>query len=134
MRKIGIFLALAVFGVLIAGCADSGSGGSSDGSSGGGSYVGKYKGTLTGNNETLYMILTINAGGTWSSQGYTDGNFTTTTNVGTASGGNVTKNSDTSISLSVSNGRETFTMSGITTDGWQTMTCSGLYTGTLTKQ
>lgn len=99
-----------------------------------GTVVGTYKGVIT-MNETLYMIFTIKDDNTWVSQGYTDNTYTTTTLHGTIKSGTYVQSGNTITLSGTTYGNANITgMICTTNDNWNTVTFSGVCTGTATKQ
>ena len=96
---------------------------------------GTYKGTISMDGETLYVIFKMNANGTWSSQGYTDNTYTTEDNHGTIVSGTYEQSTNGIALTGTTLGNVTASgLIGSTTDNWQTMIISGVCTGELTKQ
>lgn len=96
------------------------------------SLTGTYRGSLTGNGETLHMRMTFNSNGTFVTQGYTNRTFTATSNVGTASGSYTLSGNTATCTVTV--GDENFVVYATTSDNWASVICSGLYEGTMTKE
>ena len=130
-------LAFLIFMVAFIGCGDPNGGSSSDAGTTNDapvvtSLTGTYRGSLTGNGETVHMRMTFNSNGTFVTQGYTNSTFTTTSMVGTASGiYTLTGNTAT---CTVTVGNQNFVIYATTSDNWETYVCSGLYAGTMTKE
>lgn len=128
-----VFLALTLSCSFI-GCSDDSS--SDDNSSSNSSQTAvsntTYRGTMQSSSETVYIAFTFTDGSHWSSQGYTDSNFTTTTQPGTTSGTYIISENTITIHMTEFN----TTLTGTTSDDWTTIVCSGeqMFTGTLTKQ
>ncbi len=121
-------LAFLIFMVAFIGCGNP----SSSDNGGSASLTGTYRGSLTGNDLTIYMRMTFNSNGTFVTQGYTDNTFTTTTVVGSATG--VYTLSGNTATFTVAVGSENFVINATTSDNWVTYVCSGLYEGTMTKE
>ena len=96
------------------------------------SLTGTYRGSLTGNGETIHMRMTFNSNFTFVTQGYTDNTFTNTTGVGSASG--VYTLSGNTATCTVTVGNQNFVVYATTSDNWASVICSGLYEGTMTKE
>ena len=93
-------------------------------------YVGSYKGELTSSwGKQVYIVLTINSDNTCTYQEYTSDTFTIKT--GAAESLECTPVDATTIKLTVPNQGVTLTCT--TADNWNTMTISGMYSGTMTK-
>ena len=94
----------------------------------------KYQGALVGGGQTVYVIITMTGegSGNWSSQGYTDANYTTPTTVGTIKNGTWENVNETTIKLYASMFGDT-PITGTSTNYGHTVTCSGPYAGTLTS-
>lgn len=120
-------LAFLIFMVAFIGCGNPSSSDKNDAS-----LTGTYRGSLTGNDVTIYMRMTFNSNGTFVTQGYTDNTFTTTTGVGSATG--VYTLSGNTATFTVAVGSENFVINATTSDNWVTYVCSGLYEGTMTKE
>ena len=125
-------LAFLIFMVTFIGCGNPSSSDNGGGSSVVTSLTGTYRGSLTGNDVTIYMRMTFNSNGTFVTQGYTDNTFTTTTGVGSATG--VYTLSGNTATFTVAVGSENFVINATTSDNWVTYVCSGLYEGTMTKE
>ncbi|MBQ5997900.1 MAG: hypothetical protein IJL70_00330 [Treponema sp.] len=87
-----------------------------------------YKGIVTGNGETIYMKFFLNSNYTWSTVGYTDSNYTTTTAVGTTNG-TYTRSGNT-ISFKIFS---RYDMTATTSDNWESIYIDGVYKGSLSK-
>ena len=125
-------LAFLIFMVAFIGCGNPSSSDNGGSSSVVTSLTGTYRGSLTGNDVTIYMRMTFNSNGTFVTQGYTDNTFTTTTGVGSATG--VYTLSGNTATFTVAVGSENFVINATTSDNWVTYVCSGLYEGTMTKE
>ena len=125
-------LAFLIFMVAFIGCGNPSSSDNGGSSSVVTSLTGTYRGSLTGNDLTIYMRMTFNSNGTFVTQGYTDNTFTTTTGVGSATG--VYTLSGNTATFTVAVGSENFVINATTSDNWVTYVCSGLYEGTMTKE
>ena len=125
-------LAFLIFMVAFIGCGNPSSSDNGGSSSVVTSLTGTYRGSLTGNDLTIYMRMTFNSNGTFVTQGYTDNTFTTTTVVGSATG--VYTLSGNTATFTVAVGSENFVINATTSDNWVTYVCSGLYEGTMTKE
>lgn len=91
-----------------------------------------YRGTMSSTTESVYIDFIFTSGTEWRSQGYTDSNFSSTSNVGTTQGSYEISESSITINMPMFDA----TLTGTTSDNWATIVCSGnqLFTGTLTKQ
>ena len=125
-------LAFLIFMVAFIGCGNPSSSDNGGSSSVVTSLTGTYRGSLTGNDLTIYMRVTFNSNGTFVTQGYTDNTVTTTTVVGSATG--VYTLSGNTATFTVAVGSENFVINATTSDNWVTYVCSGLYEGTMTKE
>lgn len=130
-------LAFLIFMVAFIGCgnpssSDNGGSSSDAGTTNDASLTGTYRGSLTGNDVTIYMRMTFNSNGTFVTQGYTDNTFTTTTGVGSATG--VYTLSGNTATFTVAVGSENFVINATTSDNWVTYVCSGRFEGTMTKE
>ena len=130
-------LALLIFMVAFIGCgnpssSDNGGSSSDAGTTNDASLTGTYRGSLTGNSETVHMRMTFNNNFTFVTQGYTDDTFEITTGVGSASG--VYTLSENTATCTVTVGNQNFVIYATTSDNWATLVCSGLYEGTMTKE
>ena len=96
------------------------------------SLTGTYRGTLTGNGETVHMRMTFNSSSTFVTQGYTSSTFTTTSPTGTASGSYTLSGNTATCTVTV--GNQHFVIYATTSDNWASIVCSGLYEGTMTKE
>ena len=130
--KLFASLAFLIFMVAFIGCGNPSSSDNGGSSSVVTSLTGTYRGSLTGNDLTIYMRVTFNSNGTFVTQGYTDNTFTTTTVVGSATG--VYTLSGNTATFTVAVGSENFVINATTSDNWVTYVCSGLYEGTMTKE
>lgn len=98
------------------------------------SYAGHYKGSLSSQGfGTLYMVFTLTDSGKWVSHGYKDAEYKESSSKGTWSGNFTYSAGTVSLDVSEAVGTTGVTIGATSSDGWNTMSVSGGFSGTLTK-
>ena len=86
---------------------------------------------MRSSSETVYIEFTFTDDTNWCSQGYTNDTFTTKTYIGSTSGTYSISGTSITINMPMFNA----TLTGSTSDDWESIDCTGdqIFTGTIRK-
>ena len=134
--KLAAVIATLAMGLVLGACSINVNAPRGNSSAAEGTVVAKYKGQLTGDAGSPYVNITLYSNGTWKSQGYTDSNYSTTSQEGTITNGTAyTINGNNVVITSTMFGGISMTATPAPeNDVWPaTLTVTGNFSGTVIK-